>query len=262
MKHADKVIELNDKYLLPTYITKGSCLDYMGKAKEAIKLFETGIRKFGDDHLLYYNLGYTYYKLNEYDKAEETLIKGIKTNPEHPSSHLLLAYLMADKKQRVQSILCLHYFLFLEPDTERAKTAYSLLVKQFSGNVERDKDKPNQINIYLDPIQSEGDFGAADIMISMLEASNSIEENKGKTEEELFKENTKSFFITLGEIKKKKNKGLWWDRYVPFFNDIAQSEHMDAYCNYISQSSNVKSQEWLQNNSDKLEQFGEWLRTK
>jgi tetratricopeptide (TPR) repeat protein len=90
VKHSDKVIETNDKFLLQAYITKGSCLDYLGKTKESIKLYEKGIKEFGDHYLLYYNLGYTYYNLKEYDKAEEALINAINTKSDHASSHLLL----------------------------------------------------------------------------------------------------------------------------------------------------------------------------
>jgi len=261
IKHCDLVIKQNDKYLLMAYITKASSLDYMGQPREAIKLFEKGIKKFGDHHLLYYNLGYTYYNLNEYDKAEEALVNAINTKPNHSSSHLLLGFLMSDKNQRVQSALSLHYFLFLEPNTERSKTAYNLLQKEIGGNVQRDIDKPNQINIFIDPSQSDSDFGPADMMLSMLEASKTIEENKSKTEDELFIENTTSFFKILGELKKKKYKGLWWKFYVPFFYDMAKSSHMDTYCYYISQSSNTAAIEWLENNAMRTDEFDQWLRS-
>ena len=205
-------------------------------------------------------MGYNYYNLKEYDKAEEALINAINTKPDHASSHLLLGYNMTDKNQKVQSLLCLHYFLFLEPNSERAKTAYNQLQEKLSGNVERDKDKPEQINIYIDPDQSESEFAAAAMMIPMLETSKSLEENKSKSEEELFIENTSSFFTILGELKKKKNKGLWWDFYIPFFYEIAKSEHIDTYCYYISQSSNSKANDWLKGNEMKINEFDKWLK--
>ena len=39
IKHSNKVIKLNDKYIVQAYNTKGSCLDYLGKSKKAIKLY-------------------------------------------------------------------------------------------------------------------------------------------------------------------------------------------------------------------------------
>ncbi|MBI3220725.1 MAG: tetratricopeptide repeat protein [Bacteroidetes bacterium] len=262
IKHCDKVIELNDKYLVQVYITKGSCLDYLGNTDESIKLFEKGIKQFGANHLLYYNLGYNYYKLKNYENAQEALLNAIKTKSDHASSHLLLGYVMNDLNQRVQSLLCLHYFLFLEPNSERAKVAYSLLQRQFAGNIEKDKTKPNETHIFFDPNQSGKEFGAADLMISMLEASKTLDENKGKTDDELFIDKTTSFFKVLGELKRKKNKGLWWDFYIPFFYELAKSEHIDTYCYYISRSTNINASDWLTKNTDKLERFAKWLKEK
>jgi tetratricopeptide (TPR) repeat protein len=262
IKHSNKVIELNKDYVLQAYLTKGSSLDYLGKTNESIKLFEKGLKKFGDNYLLYYNLGYDYYKIKNYDKAEEAFANAIKTNPNHASSHLILAQLMADLNKNVQSLLCLNYFLLLEPNTERSKTAFRLLEKQFGGNVEKDKEKPNQINILIGADQMDSEFGPANLMISMLQASNYTEENKGKSEDQLFIENTKSFFNILGELKKDKNKGLWWNFYVPFFNDLANSDHIETYCYYITQSSKDKSIEWLKNNNPKIVLFDQWLKEK
>lgn len=262
IKFSDKVIDIGKNNVLQAYITKGSSLDYLGKTDESIKILEKGLKKFGANYLLYYNLGYDYYKIKNYNKAEEAFTNAIKANTNHASSHLLLGYLMADQKRNVQSLLCLYYFLFLEPDTERSKTAFRILDEQFGGNVQPDKEKPNQINIVLNNDQIDSEFGPANLMISMLEASKSIEENKGKSEEQLFVENTKSFFKILGELKKDKNKGLWWDFYVPFFNDLANSDHIDTYCYYITQSSKDKSLEWLKNNNPKIVLFDQWLKEK
>lgn len=262
IKHSDIVIEQKGQNLLQAYVTKGSCLDYLGKTDESIRLFEEGIRKFGDHHLLYYNLGFNYYRLKNYEKAQEIFTKAVKANPAHASSHLLLGFTMEDLDQKVQSLLCLHYFLLLEPNSERAKTAFNSLRKQFRGNVKVNKDNPTNINIniLLNSDQKDSEFGAAELMISMLEASKSLEENEGKTDDELFTENSASFFKMLGELNKKKNKGLWWDFYIPFFDKLAQSGNMDAYCHYISQSSNDTAMEWLQNNRSKTEQLEAWLK--
>jgi tetratricopeptide (TPR) repeat protein len=259
IRHSDIVIDLNGQYLLPAYVTKGSCLDYMGRTDESISLFKKGLKKFGDHFLLYYNLGYNYYQIQDYEKARETLILSINTNSRHTSSHLLLGYLMNDMNNKVQSLLCLYYFLYLEPDSPRARQAYDLLQDQFTGHVERDAEKPGQINIFIDP-DSESEFGAANMLISMLEASNTLEENKGKSEEELFIENTRSFFSILGELKKKKNHGLWWEFYTPFFYDLAKSKHIDTFCYYIIQSSNEKAGQWLEAHPDNFDQFKEWLQ--
>lgn len=259
IKHSDKVIKRNDKYLLQAYLVKGSCLDYLGKTKESIKLFKKGIKKFGDDHLLYYNLGYNYYNIKEFDKAEKAFIKAINTKANHASSHLFLGYLMYEKNQRVQSLLSLHFFLLLEPNSERSQNAYNLLQSQLSGGVERNQEESGKIDIFLSPDQLKSEFGTIDMMITILEASKSLEENEGKSDDQMFIENTTSFFKILGEHKTKENTGFWWDFYVPFFYLIAESEHIDTYCYYISQSTKETAVDWLKENEKRVTDFAKWL---
>ncbi len=97
------------------------------------------------------------------------------------------------------------------------------------------------------------------MMITMLTASNTLKENEGKSQEELFFSNTESFFNILGELKKKKSEGLWWEFYIPFFYELANTEHLETYCYYISQSSSDLSVNWLASNEKQVEQFNKWL---
>ena len=245
IKHCDVIIDNDNEHVKEAYITKGSCLDNLGKVKESIKLFKKGIRKFKDEGLLYYNLALNHYKIKEFDEAEEIVTQGIEKQNNHASSHLLLAYLNYDKDRKVQTLLNLHYFLFLEPNSSRSKQAAELIHFIMGANVSQDKDKPNTINISLSLPDEDDDFGAAEMMLSMLEASKTLEKNEGRSEDELFIENTGSFFSMMGELKKKKHKGIYWDIYVPLFYDLAKSEFLDTYCYYVMQSVNENSTQWL-----------------
>ncbi len=259
VKHTDVVLDQNADHIIPAYIIKGSALDMQGKTKESIKLLEKAIKKTEGSYLLFYNLALNYYKLNELDSAEENAVKAIETNPNHASSHLMLANIHDQWGNSVQTLLAIHYFLFLEPNSERSVPAYQMLLKNFGGNVSKDDSKPNTINIMLSS-SNDSQFGAAELMVSMLEASKSLEENEGKTEDELFVENTGSFFKVLGELRKKNNREIWWNFYTPFFYDLAKSDHLEAYCNYISQIGDESSKKWIEENEDKLTDFGNWLK--
>lgn len=259
LRHSDQVIALDGDYILPAYVAKGSCLDYQGHTDQSISLFKKGLKNLGDHYLLYYNLGYDYYKVNEFEKAEEAFTNAIHTNPEHASSHLLLGYLMDDLHKKSQSLMSLYYFLMLEPGSERARKAYELLLNQYHAGVERDQKNPDQVNIFINT-DIDGEFGPADMMVSMLEASRTSEQNEGKNETEIFLENTRSFFTILGELKKKKYRGLWWDFYVPFFYELANSDHLQTFCHYISQTYSEFSKDWLENHTEALNQFNTWIR--
>jgi tetratricopeptide (TPR) repeat protein len=262
IKHSDVVIDNDDKHVKAAYITKGSCLDNLGKTKESIKLFKKGIRKFTNDGLLYYNLALNHYKLKDFDEAEKVVTQGIAVQNNHASSHLLLAYLNYDQGRNVQTLLNLHYFLFLEPDSGRSQQAASLIKEIMGANVSRDKDKPNTINISLSFPDGDDDFGAAEMMLSMLEASKTLEDNEGKSEDELFIANTDSFFSMMGELKKKKHKGIYWDIYVPLFYDLAKSDFMDTYYYHVMQSVNENSEEWLNTHPEDVDALLLWLKSR
>lgn len=259
IKHSDIVIKQNDAYVVQAYITKGSALDNLGKTKESIKLFEKAIKTTKGNYLLYYNLALNFFKLNDLDKAEENVIKAIELNSNHSSSHLILAHVNNSKGNTVQTLLAIHYFLFLEPDTKRSHEAYQILQENFGGNVSKDENKPNTINITLSA-NNDSQFGAIELMVSMLEASKTLEENKGKTEEEMFVENTNLFFTVLGELKKKESKSIWWAFYASFFYDLSKSNHLETYCKYITQNVNDSAHLWLLENENKLTDFDNWLK--
>lgn len=260
IKHSDIVLKQNKEHVLQAYMTKGSALDMQGKTKESIKLFKKAIKKTEGHYLLYYNLALNYYKLNALDDAEENVILGIENNPNHPSSHLMLATIHHQKGNTVQTLLATHYFLFLEPNSPRSEGAYAMLKENFGGNVSKDENKPNTINIMFSP-NDDSQFGAAELMVSMLEASKTLEKNEGKSDDEMFVENTESFFKVLGELKEKKNKEIWWTFYTAFFYDLAKSEHLETYCKYITQNVNENAQQWLTDNEEKLADFDTWLKT-
>ena len=264
-----KALEINPESTLVNYEI---ALSYFSKGdyKLAIKYSDfilnqdadyliQAIKKTEGHYLLSYNLALNYFKINELDKAQENLINAIEKNPNHASSHLMLANIHHQKGNSVETLLATHYFLFLEPNTKRSIDAYQMLQENFGGNVSKDTNKPNTINIMFST-NNDSQFGAAALMVSMLEASKSLEKNKGKTDNEMFIENTESFFKILGELKDKKSKGIWWTFYTPFFYDLANSDHLETYCNYIAQSSNEDSKKWLIENEKRLIDFDIWLK--
>lgn len=261
IKHSDVVLRQDKDFVLQAYLTKGSALDMLGKTEESIKLFQKAIKKTEGHYLLHYNLALNQFKINQLEEAEEQVIKAIELNPNHSSSHLMLANIHHRQGNSVQALLASHYFLFLEPDSARSVEAFTILKHHFGGNVSKDETKPNTINILL---SSGGDsqFRAAELMVSMLEASKSLEKNQGKSDDEMFVENTEKFFKILGGLKKNTNNEIWWTFYTPFFYDLAKSEHLPTYCKYITQTGNENSRKWIEANGTALNEFDKWVNTK
>ncbi|MCR9182101.1 MAG: tetratricopeptide repeat protein [Flavobacteriaceae bacterium] len=222
LSYANRVLAMDDENKRLAYMVKGAALDLMGKTQESNALFEQAIEETGPHYLYYYNMGFNYFKANDDANAEKNLLEALNLNPVHNTSHYLLSHIHNDRGNKVQAKLAALYFLILEPETNRSLGALDIIENNTSGHVKVDENKPNTININLSPKEN-NPFGPAEMMMSLLEASKSMEKNEGKSELELFTENTKSFFNVLGELNKDKPDDIWWGFYIPFFYELAQA---------------------------------------
>lgn len=258
IEHADEVIDQKGDFVDMAYIVKGSALDLLGKPQDAIKAYKKGIRENPDVYMLHYNLALTYYNQEDDKNAEKACMEAIKLNRSHSSSHLLLGSLMQVKQDRVKTLLAFYHFLILEPTSQRAKGVYEALTALLQKGVTKKGDNTTVITMSAPDKNDDDDFRAAEVMLSMLEASKSLEENEDKTEEQLFYENTNSFFTVLGELSDGK-KGFWWEEYVDFFYAMSKEEHVEPMCYYISLSKESDDvTEWLEDNEERLDAFSEW----
>ncbi|SNR17190.1 tetratricopeptide repeat protein [Tenacibaculum jejuense] len=257
IKYCNKILKKGKKHLLPAYINKGSALDLMGKTKRSIKVFKEAIEKLENNYLLHFNLAINYLKMNETDNAEIHFKKAVLDNPLHGSSHFYLAKINHHNRNKVPALLASYYFLLIEPETIRASDIYNILKENLNSSVEEGENEKNiTINLNAD---SSSEFGAIELMISVMEASKKIEKNKDKSESELFVENTERLFKILGDFPASGNKkSIWWNFYVPMFSKIGNSKHIETYCKFITQI-DTKSKIWLENNEDKMKSFINWL---
>ncbi len=256
LSYSDKVLKQKDKYLLESFMIKGSALDNMGKTKAAIKAYEKGVKAFPNHYLLRYNLALTHFNNQDHDSAEAELLHAIGLNANHSSSHYLLSFITAEANRRVESILALYFFLFLEPDSGRSENAYGMLNQLWNKGVERESEK--KINLTLEMLEDSDEFSSADLMMTLLAAGKTLEKNRDKTEEQLFYENTEAIFSQLAETQEGKT-GIWWDLYTRFFNQVAEAGHLEAFCYYITQVKGEAVTTWLDSHADQLEAFGKWL---
>jgi Flp pilus assembly protein TadD len=255
IKHCNIVIAANSDYMDQAYMLKGSALDLSGKPQEAVKTYKQALKKYTNNHLLYYNLALTSFNLKEYKDADNALQKALKINPYHAGSHLLVGYSMVIQGNRVKGILALYNFLLLEPKSNRTAAALKMLEEQLKKGVKKENER--SVTITIQEKKDDDEFYTAELMLGLLESSKLNETNKGKTATELFAENTNSFFTILGEMK-KNNNGFWWDFYVDYFYTLAANKHTQAFCNYITQSKDDGYTQWMQNNLEKMEAFSTW----
>lgn len=256
--HAEQVLKMDSHLAIQAWLIKGSSLDASGRIDEAIDVFKKAIEETGGHFLLHYNASLSYFQKGDLNNATSQILKAIELNPAHASNHLMLAHIQYEMGNRVKSILAMHYFLFLEPHSERSLGAYEHMRDSFDGtNGETDtrlEDLRHMSNTNLDSA-----FESAELMLNNLQNNRGTFNKSVGSDLDFFTEKNKLFFARLNELKPDEHNSIWWDFYVPFFYRISSSEHNQTYCMYISQTASESAKLWLQNNSDKLNAFDTWL---
>lgn len=247
IEYADLVLKMDSEESAQAGLIKGSALDASGLFDEAVEVFIETIENSESNFLLHYNIALSYYQLGKLQHAEEHILTAIEMNPGYADLHLMLGYVQNEMGNRVRCILALHYYLFLEPHSERSLGAYNLMRDHFDGKI---LPKENFGSGYDEHAES---FDRANEMLKSIQSS---DRNNGGTN---FEEETKLFFNQLYELKPSEHNSIWWDFYTPFFNELANSQYIDIYCKYVSQTASETAKLWLQDNADELKRFDDWL---
>ena len=254
-KLSKKVAETKNEHRLSGYLTYGASLDLQGKSKQSIKVYEKAIDQF-NHYLLYYNHAVSCINADQVDKALNSVVQAIELNKGHASSHLLLSKIMEQRSVRIKTMLPLYYFLLLEPNSQRSALEYKILRKHLATGVSKSDEG---INLQLSmPSEADQGFGAAELMISLSQANNNLEENQGKSDLKLFSENNELIFSVLGELNEEKS-GIFWEFYVPFFNRLVQNELVEVYSYYISLSLGEEAIGWFESHQLDFDRFKEHL---
>jgi hypothetical protein len=259
IKYGRRVTELNAGCMLEAIIIIGNSFDLKGETREAIKYYEWGLLKFPENNMLLFNQAVCFYNSKDFKMAEITIIKAINSDPFHASSHMLLANIMENQKQRIKSILPLYQFLLLEPNSKRSNDALNRLKEKLMLGVKKESEAKININLSSSSLEND-EFKGVEMMLGLLGASRYVEENEKKSDIEYFSKMNQSLFIFLGEIK-KDNSGIWWDFYVKIFDDLIRTNNCEAFSYFIQKSLNESEVEkWLNNNREKMNLFAEWMR--
>ncbi len=98
----------------------GNAQDELNRPHRAVELYEAAIAERPDFALAYFNLAVTLSRQQRYAEARRRLVQSLSRNPQHASSHLLLAQLEHLDGNRATALLGYLRFLTLEGDGERA----------------------------------------------------------------------------------------------------------------------------------------------
>ncbi len=274
--NADKAIALgSDDTKRMAIIVKGSVLDDMGKTDESIKFYEKHLKNYPNDYLLLYNYGISCSRAGKRIEAEEAYNNALTSRITHPGSNLQLAYLKKEDGEKMRPMLGLYFFLLLENNTERAKSAYQNLV-EFSS---LETKESQQINIMVPSgSKKDTDLMAAELTVSILGMTINEIDKKTRADssvgkfENRFVSYTEKFIKLASGLAEKRNSSkkskdktvsVWWDKYAPFFTEIDKANHVEAFCYHIMLAGDSDmAKTWMNDNKEKRELFYLWLRNR
>jgi len=270
MKKYDEAIEICQKVLklhpkennAMVYVTYGNALDHFGKAKQALKVYDEGIKKFPNQYQLFFNKGITLINIKEREKALEAIQTATKLNPNHSSSFNALSIL--DSENRIPAILSLSRYLIIDNRTSRAKTNFDVLTLLMNQGVSKTGDNSISININEDLLndgkKGENNFSSLDLMLSLAGAVDLSEENKDKTDVERFTSKFKTMCQGMAEMRKKQ-KGYYWEFLAPYFIEMNEKNLIEPFANIIFLSiKDISAQKYKEENPGKMEQFHFWSK--
>lgn len=260
IKYSSKVIKQNTTSQPEAYVVLGSSYDLIGKPQKAIKTYEEGIEKYPNIPLLHYNLALTCYNTNDYDKAEIEAQKSISLNPNHGTSHIILAAIMQAKGFKIKAALPLYYFLMIEPNSGRSAKQLPYLKNILNQGISKKDDNHINVNLSLGSMKDK-EFGSTETMLSLFCSTRYTKENEKVSDYDFFVKTTERLFSSISELKKEQTG--WWDIYVSKFAQIKDNNQIETFCYYISQTD--KSDDiikWLTGNKDKIAKMHEWIDKK
>lgn len=243
-----KGIALNKSNLNYFYVLLGNSLDQSEKTKEAITIYNQGIKRFPYSYLLYYNRGVSYIKIKAYKKAIADFQKALEIYPFHAGSNYQLCMLAINEKKYTRALLSASNFFLIEPTTHRAR---NLLV--FLDNVLAGDTIPPSRGIEF---TVNDDFEALNLLIKNKVAL----DKRYKVPTKLPLDIVKQFYLVFEKAEyDKNNSGFWNQYYLPVADKIIQEEQFEPVSYVILGSSgNEKHKEII--NNYKFGDFYKWIR--
>ncbi len=256
ISYAKKVIKMKKGSESLSYVLIGNIYDIQGKYSKAIKTYNSGIKSYPNDHMLFFNLGVTYYNHKDYKNAQENFIESIKINPKHASSHGYLGMSLDAQNQKFKAILPITYALMLEPNSKRSVTWLKWLKKELNYKVEK---KNNTINISLNMDALNDEFGSAKTMYSLSIAYFIGEDSITRTECEIFIIAIEKYIQSLN-IVKLDQKDFYKIFYIAPLEEIIYKKLITPFGYHILQSTKEDEvKNWIMNNEETITQFDNWF---
>jgi tetratricopeptide (TPR) repeat protein len=229
------------------YSLMGNIYDKSAQPKQAIENYLQAIKTDSANYKLHYNLALAYFRARQYNQAEQSALKVLTHEPKHTGSVRLYALVTFHQNKRAPALLALCYFLSIDPKGPSSAEAYGNLQSILKGG---------SLKIAPGEKPPATDAQTRELNQAIVTAASTVDKGKQAPATFLSKQ-LSAVFTSIGRVNQKQPTDA------PFFNDLAtryaqlaQSNRMTAFANYISQSVDKAATAWVKAHS--AEVSGEW----
>jgi tetratricopeptide (TPR) repeat protein len=255
IRYARQSIYSGDQKIPEAFIVWASALDESGKPKQALKIYDEGLKAFPAQALLLYNKGCTQYRLSRFDEAGISFSAAVISNPVHPGSHLMLGITEIANRHPMEAMLALNTFLVLEPSTDRSSVAWENLVSV------QDGQRRGSNAIVPAPSGITNDSCLVNLAPQLLQTWTALLSSTPHDTSVLsqFAIRNRTFFSLL-----PRHTGCgeqpFDSLYLPFFHDLSATDNSDAFSYYISQGVHTQeSRDWFASHPTEAARFSNWF---
>ncbi|TYZ10933.1 tetratricopeptide repeat protein [Hymenobacter lutimineralis] len=250
------------------YGTYGNALDGLKKPKDAVKIYQEGLKRYPDDGSLYFNLGVTQASsLEQPAEAMASMQQAVRCRPEHTNSLNAVSLLTLQLDNRVPALLEMLRLLQLEPTGKRAEATIARFDNALGLGVKKTGDKAVTINLSSNVVGNVSkenipdNFAGPDMLLTMSGALDHSKENSKKTAPVLFADKLALLVSVLEENHPEKQTGFAWQYFVPYFVEMKKQGHLPALA-YSVQASRAEAtpeiREWLAAHAAEVQALNKW----
>ena len=258
---AATITDVRGPDLAKVYALIGNALDHAGEPRRAIEVYTKGLEFVtAGASTLYYNMAVTHVEsLKDTPAGKAALKQSALHDPNHASTHLMLAKVYLRDDLRTPGLLATGRFLVLEPASPRLQQAYTFWHHLLQGNVTRNAAGEIEINASRPRKTEDGDVSVLDLHISMSRITLAAE---GHSEIQAMVKQVDALLRVYASTKPGEDAGTFlWTYYMPYFRELRDRQFVEPFVYYISQRTPFPGvQEWLGANQDRVAAFLAWSK--
>jgi tetratricopeptide (TPR) repeat protein len=259
IKAADKAMKYEGEHYVSAAMVKAISLDYQGKSKQSIRLFDQLIERYPEEQRLVFNAGVTCLRNEQTEKGVDHFQHSLELDVLHASSHYYMALGLNTLNRPIQSLMAYYMYLLLEPDhPERSPAALKAIQELHRRGVSTMENGNTLIQIQEGEFEGmvSDRFALIATLLQLRAAAISSSEDI-QTGQEYLQASTRAFFEVL-EVTQGGNTPVaeFWDNtYINLFLYFHSNEATDAFACYIAKYFNSDCKRWIEEHPEAIEAF-------